>query len=45
MDILLEMFKSPIGILSLITIGFVIVIATFMFFWVKAQADKESKNS
>lgn len=40
MELLNELFKSPVGILSLITIVFVIVIATFLFFWVKKQADR-----
>lgn len=44
MDIFFELFKSPIGLLSLFTIGFVIVIACFLFFWVKKQADKETSH-
>ena len=40
MELLNELFKSPIGILSFITIAMIIVIATFLFFWVKKQADK-----
>lgn len=39
-----ELFKSHVGILSLITILVVIVIATFLFLWVKKQADKESRG-
>ena len=41
MELLNELFKSPIGILSFITIIMVIVIATFLFFWVKKQANKK----
>ena len=44
MELLKELFASPVGILSFITIVFVIVIATFLFFWVKKQADKAPKN-
>lgn len=40
MELLNELFKSPIGILSFITIAMIIVIATFLFFWVEKQADK-----
>lgn len=39
-----ELFKSPVGILSLITICVVIVIASYLFLWVKKQADKESNG-
>ncbi|MDO1509047.1 MULTISPECIES: DUF3149 domain-containing protein [Neisseria] len=44
MELLNELFKSPIGILSFITIMFVMVIATFLFFWVKKQTDKNPEN-
>ena len=44
MELLNELFKSPIGILSLITIVMVMVIATFLFFWVKKQANKKSDS-
>lgn len=37
MELLNELFKSPVGILSMITILFVMVIATFLFFWVKSK--------
>lgn len=40
MELLNELFESPVGILSLITIVMVMVIATFLFFWVKKQANK-----
>ncbi|MDO5070776.1 DUF3149 domain-containing protein [Neisseria sp. Dent CA1/247] len=40
MELLNELFESPVGIMSLLTIVFVIVIATVLFFWVKKQADK-----
>ncbi|MDO4696206.1 MAG: DUF3149 domain-containing protein [Neisseria sp.] len=42
MGVFAELFKSSIGILSMITIGFVIVIAAYLFFWVKKQADRDS---
>lgn len=38
MELLAELFKSPVGILSSITILTVIVIAVFLFFWIKKQA-------
>ena len=44
MELLQELFASPVGILSFITIAFVIVIAAFLFFWVKKQADQAPKN-
>ncbi len=44
MELLNELFKSPVGILSFITILFVIVIATFLFFWVKKQADRSRSS-
>ena len=44
MELLKELFASPVGILSFITIVFVIVIATFIYFWVKKQADQAPKN-
>ncbi|OSI13926.1 hypothetical protein BWD09_11975 [Neisseria dentiae] len=40
MELINELFKSPVGILSLLTIVFVMVIATVLFFWVKRQAGK-----
>ena len=42
MELIGELFKSPVGILSFITIFVVIIIAAFLFFWVKKQADKGS---
>ena len=44
MELLNELFKSPVGILSLITIVMVIVIATFLFLWVKKQANKKPNS-
>ncbi|EGZ44761.1 MULTISPECIES: DUF3149 domain-containing protein [Neisseria] len=44
MELLAELFKSPVGILSFITIMVVIVIATFLFFWIKKQADQTPKK-
>ena len=40
MELLNELFESPVGIMSLLTIVCVIVIASFLFFWIKKQADK-----
>lgn len=45
MGVFAELFKSPIGILSAITIGTVIVIAAYLFFWVKKQADSSATDS
>lgn len=45
MDIFQYMLSTPFGVLSLITIVMVIVIAAFLFFWVKKQADRDSRNS
>lgn len=44
MDVFAGILQSPIGILSLFTIAMVCVIAVTLFFWVKKQADKESKK-
>lgn len=41
MDVLSELFRSPIGLLSLFTIAFVIGMAIFLFFWVKKQTEKD----
>ncbi|MDO4249151.1 MAG: DUF3149 domain-containing protein [Neisseria sp.] len=40
MELIAELFRSPVGILSFITIFMVVIIAAFLFFWVKKQADK-----
>lgn len=32
MDVFAQLFKSPVGMMSLATIAFIIVIAVFMFF-------------
>lgn len=42
MELFAELFKSPIGILSFITIAVIMVIAVFLFFWVKKQVDNET---
>ena len=44
MELFSELFKSPVGILSFITIAVIIVIAIYLFFWIKKQADKGSKK-
>lgn len=41
MNVFAELFKSQIGILATLTIFLVIVIATFMFLWVRKQANAE----
>ena len=43
MELFAELFKSPVGILSLITIVVIIMIATYLFFWVKKQVEKDGK--
>lgn len=43
MELFAELFKSPVGILSLITIVVVVLIASYMFFWVKKQVGKDKK--
>ncbi|PSJ80072.1 DUF3149 domain-containing protein [Neisseria iguanae] len=45
MEVFAEFFKSPVGILSLITLLSICVIAAFLFFWVKKQADKFTKHN
>ncbi|WP_373795507.1 DUF3149 domain-containing protein [Neisseria dentiae] len=44
MDLISELFESPVGILSLLTIVLVMVIATVLFFWVKRQAGKSPEK-
>ncbi|WP_373745930.1 DUF3149 domain-containing protein [Neisseria dentiae] len=44
MDLISELFESPVGILSLLTIVLVMVIATVLFFWVKSQAGKKPEK-
>ncbi len=44
MEVFAELFKSDVGILSIITIGVIMLIAAYMFFWVKKQVEKD-KNS
>ncbi len=41
MDLWAELFKSDVGILSMITIGVIIVIAIYLFFWVRKQVNTE----
>lgn len=40
-----ELFKSPIGLLSVLTIGTIFCIAVFLFFWVKKQTDKDAARA
>ncbi|EGV34817.1 DUF3149 domain-containing protein [Neisseria weaveri] len=44
MELINELLKSTMGILSLFTITFIIAMAIFLFFWVKKQADKKPGN-
>lgn len=41
MPLVNALFSSHIGIMAFITIFMIGVIATFLFFWIKKQADKE----
>lgn len=43
MGVFAELFKSPVGILSFITIASIIVIAAYLFFWIKKQTEKTKK--
>ncbi|MBR5939701.1 MAG: DUF3149 domain-containing protein [Neisseriaceae bacterium] len=45
MALFAKLFSSTIGLLSLFTIAFVIVMAIFLFFWVGKQAEKDAKNA
>lgn len=40
-----ELFKSPVGLLSMLTIGVIFCIATFLFFWVKKQTEKDAAKA
>lgn len=39
------LLSTPIGLLSLFTIFMVIFIASFMFFWVKKQVEKDENRN
>ena len=41
MELLKELFSSSIGILSFVTIFVIIIIAIYLFFWIKKQAEKD----
>lgn len=43
MSVLAELFKTPVGIASALTILGVCVIAVFLFFWVKRQVDADKR--
>ncbi|MBR6026631.1 MAG: DUF3149 domain-containing protein [Neisseriaceae bacterium] len=45
MGLFAKLFSSQIGLLSLFTIGFVIVMAIFLFIWVGKQAQKDAENA
>ncbi len=43
MELWAELFKSDVGILSIVTIAVIIVIAIFLFFWVRKQVNQDAK--
>lgn len=45
MQVFSELFKSPVGMASLATIVAIIIIAVFLFFWVKRRVENDSKNN
>lgn len=45
MQVFSELFNSSVGIASFITIAAIVVIAIFLFFWVKRRVDEDSKNN
>ncbi|MDO4694432.1 MAG: DUF3149 domain-containing protein [Eikenella sp.] len=45
MQVFSELFSSSVGIASFITIAAIVVIAVFLFFWVKRRVDEDSKNN
>lgn len=44
MDVLQYLLSTPFGLFSLFTICMVIVIAVFLFFWVKKQAERDTNQ-
>ncbi|MDO5686970.1 MAG: DUF3149 domain-containing protein [Neisseria sp.] len=44
MDLFIKLFQSDIGLLSAFTIGFIIAMAIYLYFWVKKQAAKEEQE-
>lgn len=44
MDVFQYMLSTPFGLFSLFTIAMVIVIAVFLFFWVKKQAERDENR-
>lgn len=38
------LFKTPIGLLSLFTITFIIGMAIYLFFWIKKQVENEENQ-
>ena len=44
MELFAKLFQSTIGLLSAFTIAFVIVMAFFLWGWVKKQAAKDAEN-
>lgn len=44
MEVFAQLFTSPVGLASLLTIASVCVIAVYLFFWVKKQTEKSDKS-
>lgn len=44
MDIFIKLFQSDVGLFSALTLGLIVLIALYLFVWVKKQADKETKE-
>lgn len=42
MGIFAKLFSDTVGLISLFTIAFVIVIAIYLFLWVRKQAEKDA---
>ncbi|MBQ9683611.1 MAG: DUF3149 domain-containing protein [Neisseriaceae bacterium] len=45
MALFAKLFSSFVGLISLFTIAFVVVMAVYLFFWVGKQAEKDAKNA
>lgn len=44
MEVFAQLFTSPVGLASFLTIFSVCVIAVYLFFWVKKQTEKSNKS-
>ncbi|SSY80855.1 DUF3149 domain-containing protein [Alysiella crassa] len=38
------LLNSPMGLLTVFTIGFIICMAIFLFFWIKKQVEKDENQ-